>query len=152
MLSGVNAWSNSDLPLTDVVTTAEAGTAPDFNPALFDVVDEYITNVPQGYYIVRTDDLNVELVESEVVLLDVRTDGEFADGYIGGATHVPFDSLLADMDALPATDATIVIYDNPTHRSSVAMMLLQMLGYEDVRTHGGGYGAWTNAGLPVVTE
>lgn len=151
LLGGVRAWMNSDLPITDVVTDAEAGTAPDFNPDVFAAVDAYISNVPQGYYIVRSDDLNVELVESDIFLLDVRTDGEWEAGYIGGAVHIPFDSLLTDMSALPAMDATIVVYDNPTHRSSVAMMLLQMLGYEDVRTLGGGYGAWTNAGLPVET-
>lgn len=151
LLGGVSAWMNAELPITDVVTAAEVGTAPEFNADVFAVVDDYMTNIPQGYYIVRSDDLNVELVESEIFLLDVRTESEWEDGYIGGAVHIPFDTLLTDMSLLPEMDATIVVYDNPTHRSSVAMMLLQMLGYEDVRTLGGGYGAWTNAGLPVET-
>jgi rhodanese-related sulfurtransferase len=152
LLGGVRAWMGSDLPVTDVVTTAEAGTAPEFNPEVFAAVDAYMTSVPQGYFVVRSDDLNVELAESDIFLLDVRTDGEWSDGYIGGAVHIPFDTLFADVSMLPETDATIVIYDNPTHRSSVSMMLLQLLGYEDVRTLGGGYGAWTNAGLPVETN
>ncbi len=151
MLGGTGAWANADLPLTDVVTTAEVGTAPEVNPEIFAAVEDYMINFPAGFYIIRSDDLNVELVESEIFLLDVRTDGEWGSGYIGGAVHIPFDVLLADMSLLPAMDATIVIYDNPTHRSSIAMMLLQMLGYENVRALGGGYGAWTNAGLPVET-
>lgn len=150
MLGGTRAWAGADLPLTDAVTTPEAGTAPEFDADVFAAVDAYISAVPQGYFIVRADGLNAELVESDVFLLDVRTDGEFANGYIEGATHIPFDSLLTDMDALPAMDATVVVYDDPTHRSSVAMMLMQILGYEDVRTLGGGFGAWSNSGLPVA--
>lgn len=151
LLGGVGAWGNADLPLTDVVTTAEVGTAPEFNPDVFAAVDAYITAIPQGYYIVRSDDLNVELVESDIVLVDVRTDGEWEEGYIGGAVHLPLNVLLADMSVLPPLDAAVVVYDNPTHRSSMAMALLQMLGWENVRTLGGGYGAWTGAGLPVET-
>lgn len=149
LLGGVRAWTGSDLSITDVVTTAEVGTAPEFNTTVFEMVDAYMTAVPQGYFIVRTDGLNAELVESDIALIDVRTDGEFEDGFIGGATHIPLEQLFADASALPAEDASVVVYDNPTHRSSVAMVLLQMLGYEDVRTLGGGFGAWTNAGLPV---
>jgi len=149
LLGGVRAWSGADLPITDVVTTAEVGTAPEFDAELFEIVDAYMTAIPQGYFIVRTDGLNVELVESEIALIDVRTDGEWESGYIGGAVHIPLEQLFADMSVLPATDATVVVYDDPTHRSSVAMVLLQLMGYEDVRTLGGGYGAWTNAGLPV---
>jgi rhodanese-related sulfurtransferase len=152
LLGGVGAWTNSDLPVTDVVTTAEAGEAPEIDPNILGPVSEYLAGIPAGYYIVRSDDLNVELAESDVVLLDVRTDGEFADGYIGGAVHLPLSQMFADVAGWPAADANIVIYDNPTHRSSMAMAMLQMLGYENVRTLGGGFGAWSNAGLPVETE
>ena len=149
LLGGVRAWTGADLPITDVVTSADMGTAPEFDADVFAAVDAYMTAIPQGYFVVRTDGLNVELVESDIALLDVRTDGEWEDGYIGGAVHIPLEQLFTDMSALPGTDASVVVYDNPTHRSSIAMMLLQMLGYDDVRTLGGGYGAWTGAGLPV---
>jgi rhodanese-related sulfurtransferase len=152
LLGGVRAWSNSDLPVTDAVTPVEAGTAPEFDAALFAVVDDYVQSIPQGYYIVRADGLNVELVEEDIFLLDVRTGGEFEDGYIEGATHVPLSELMTSLDALPDADASIVVYDNPTHRSSIAMALLQMLGYDNVRTLGGGYGAWVNSDLPTVTD
>ena len=48
--------------------------------------------------------------------------------------------------------AAIVIYDNPTHRSSMAMTILRMLGYENVRVLAGAVGGWTNAGQALVTE
>jgi rhodanese-related sulfurtransferase len=111
-----------------------------------------MTSIPQGYFTVRADALNVELAESEIFLVDVRTDGEWAAGYISGAVHIPLDQLLADMSVLPPMDANVVVYDNPTHRSSMAMMLLQLMGYENVRALGGGTNAWTAAELPLETE
>jgi rhodanese-related sulfurtransferase len=153
LLGGNRAWINSELPNTDVPTEAVAGELPEFDAALFEAVDAYMSAVPAGYFIVRSDDLNVELVESEIFLVDVRTDGEWAEGRIEGAVHIPLASFIESLDQLPADmGASIVVYDNPTHRSTMAMVMLQMLGYEDVRTLGGGSGAWANAGLPLVTE
>jgi rhodanese-related sulfurtransferase len=151
LLGGVRAWTGAELPVTDVVTTAEEGMAPEFNPVVFEAVDAYMTAIPAGYFIVRTDDLNTELIESEVVLLDVRTPGEYEAGFIGGSINVPLSEMFNVVDAWPAPDANVVVYDNPTHRSTMAMMMLQMLGYENVRTLGGGFGAWQGAELPVET-
>jgi rhodanese-related sulfurtransferase len=152
LLGGVRAWLTADLPITEVPTTAEAGEAPEFNPALFELVNNYITNVPQGYYIVRADDLNVELAEADVTLIDVRTQGEWDAGHIEGAVHIPLSELMTSQDMWPPADANIVVYDNPTHRSTMAMMIMQLLGYENVRTLGGGVTAWEGAGLPLVSE
>lgn len=152
MMGGVGAWKAAELPTDVAVVTAEAGTAPEFDADLFALVDAYMAAIPQGYFTVRADALNVELAESEIFLVDVRTDGEWAAGYISGAVHIPLDQLLADMSVLPPMDANVVIYDNPTHRSSMAMMLLQLMGYENVRALGGGTNAWTAAELPLETE
>lgn len=150
MLRGFSAWTSAGNPGTDVVTTAEAGEAPEVDAAMFEVVDAYMTAIPAGYFIVRADDLNVELVEDpDIILVDVRTEGEFADGFIPGAVSVPLDTLLADPAALPPLDAEVVFYDNPTHRSTMAMVIAQIAGWENVRTLGGGFGAWSGADLPV---
>lgn len=152
LLDGVRTWTNSDLPVTDALTPVEAGTAPEFDATLFAVVDDYMQNIPEGYDIIRADGLNVALGEEDIFLLDVRTAGEFEDGYTGGAVHVPLSDLMTSLDTLPDADASIVVYDNPTHRSSIAMALLQMLGYDDVQTLGGSYGTWVNSDLPTVTD
>ena len=150
MLSGFNAWTGAGNPGTDVVTTAEAGEMPEVDAAMFEVVDAYMTAIPAGYFIVRADGLNAELVENpDIILVDVRTEGEFADGFIPGAVNVPLDTLLADPAALPPLDANVVFYDNPTHRSTMAMVIAQIAGWENVRTLGGGFGAWSGADLPV---
>lgn len=151
LLGGVNAWMNSDLPVDDIPVTAEMGTMPEFDPAVFTVVEDYMMNVPAGYFVVRSDDLNVELVESDVVLIDVRTENEIENGIIEGAVTMPLSTMFDSMDMWPTMDASIVVYDNPTHRSTMVMVMMQMLGYEDVRTLGGGTTAWESAGLPLTT-
>ncbi|MAU13336.1 MAG: hypothetical protein CL607_26190 [Anaerolineaceae bacterium] len=149
MLTGFANWSGAT---SDVPVEAEVGMAPEIDPALFEAVDGYISSIPAGYFIVRADALNEELFENEIFLIDVRTDGEFEAGYIEGAVHIPLEQLVARMDEWPEDmAAAIVVYDNPTHRSTMAMEIMQILGYENVRTLGGGFGAWSSADLPVAT-
>lgn len=153
MMSGTSSWAAADYELSTDVPEYTGGTAPEFNDELLSTLDAFITSIPAGYYTVRAADLGAELIDNPPVLIDVRTDGEWAAGHIEGATHLTFRDFIADQDQWPTDmSAAIVVYDNPTHRSSMAMTFLRLLGYENVRALGGGVGAWTNAGLPLVTE
>lgn len=151
VLSGANSFEAAEIALVTEPVTVEEGTAPEIEPNLFAAVDTYIKSIPQGYWVVRAPDLNVELAENAPAIIDVRTAGEWDNGRIEGATHFPLRDFMVDLTALPADKtAPIVVYDNPTHRSSIALTLLKMLGYENVRVLGGGSGAWTTAGFELV--
>ncbi len=151
LLGGTKAWMASELPVTDVATTVEPGTMPAVNENVLPLVAEYLANLPAGYGTVKAEDLSAELAENPVVLIDVRTDGEYAEGFIEGALHIPFADFMTRIAEVPTT-GKVVLYDNPTHRSTMAMMMLQLLGYTDIRVLSGGSGAWASAGLPLVTE
>ncbi len=149
MLSGFAAWTAAENPVSTDVVTPQAGTAPTFNPDMFALAESFITNVPQGYWLVRAADLNVELAENpDLILVDVRTDGEFANGHIAGAVHVPFANFMNGLNDVPA-NVPVVLYDNPTHRSSMALVALWMLGYDNMRVLAGGTGAWEKAGFTL---
>lgn len=151
MMSGMGAWTKAELPVTEVPAEAEAGAAPAVNADVMGMVDAFISGIPQGYYTVKAADLSVELIDSAPVLLDVRTDSEWANGFIEGATHLALRDFMAKMAEWPQDKAApIVVYDNPTHRSSMALVMLKLLGYENVRVLGGGVGGWTAAELPLV--
>lgn len=153
MISGTNAWTSAGNPLSTELPVIEAGTRPAFDPELLALVEGFITAIPTGYYVVRAPDLSVELIENPPALIDVRTDSEWEAGRIEGAVHISLRDFFANLDQLPADMTTpVVLYDNPTHRSSIALAFLRLLGYENVRVLGGGTGAWTNAGLELVTE
>ena len=73
-----------------------------------------------------------------VVLLDVRTEAEFAEGHIPGAVCLPLDAL-ADKAAqvLPDKSAEILVYCRSGSRSAKAARKLTGLGYTHVADFGG---------------
>ena len=91
--------------------------------------------------------------EPDVVLLDVRTAGEFAEGHIEGALSI--DQAQSDFidkvqTAIPA-GKKIAVYCRSGRRSANAAGRLAAEGYECVNLKGGIL-AWKEAGLPVTTS
>lgn len=85
-----------------------------------------------------------------LVLIDVREGEEYNEGYLPGATWIPRGKLEQRIeDAVPQRDADIVLYCAGGNRSALAARSLGELGYTNVRSLAGGYGAWKKAGLPI---
>ena len=151
MMGGFGAWTAAELPVSQTPVEYAAATAPAIDPALLESVDTYLAGIPAGYYTVRALDLSSEVLRNPVTLIDVRTTDEWSSGHIDGAVNIPLSDLFAA--ELPQDmAAAIVVYDNPTHRSSMAMTMLRLLGYENVRALAGGVGAWESAGLPLMAQ
>lgn len=81
------------------------------------------------------------------LLLDVREDDEWAAGHAEEAIHMPLGAL--DPAALP--DTTIVAVCRSGNRSSKAAAILTDAGH-DVVNLAGGMKAWSESGLPLVTD
>ena len=152
---GTNAWKKAELPLT----TGSLPEAPDAistaiieDQVLYDALNDFFVNMPEGFYSVKADKLNEMLIENPPFIVDVRSTGEWnKDGYIEGSINLPFTDVFANMDQLPAEkDAKIVILCASGHRGGIIMMALRMMGYTDVSNLAGGLNAWKAAGLPVA--
>lgn len=153
MLGGMKAIADSAIPLVTEPTDVAAGAAPVIDPALLAAVDAYVKAIPAGYYTISADDLNVALVENPPAVIDVRTEAEVAKGKIEGAQFLTLSAFMASPDQWPQDlAAPVVIYDSDGHRSAMAMVAMQMLGYENVRSLGGGTKGWTAKNYPLVTE
>lgn len=87
---------------------------------------------------------------TQVTVIDLCNDEEFATGYIDDAVHIPIQQLLSDMTTLPAKDAPIVLVCQSGHRGGIGLEVLSMLGWTNVRNLAGGMNARTAAELPVV--
>ena len=84
-------------------------------------------------------------------LIDVREKTEWDDGFIPGATHVPRGFLESRIEeTVPDKETPLLVYCAGGVRSAFATKTLQEMGYSDVTSVAGGYGAWKNAGLPTV--
>ncbi len=79
------------------------------------------------------------------MLLDVRTDPEWAHGRISGAVHIPMDQLMGRLDEV---GDRVVCVCAVGARSGRVAEYLNAQGYQAVNLEGGIY-AWADAGLPV---
>lgn len=138
LVGGLNAWKTADLPVVGWVKW-------------YKVWSDYLTSMPQSYYTITPDALNVALAETQSpFLVDVREPSEVKkDGYIKGAVNIPVHELLKNLDKLPDQSKKIVVYCDTGYRGSIAMTALQMLGYRDITNLVGGLSAWKKARLPI---
>jgi rhodanese-related sulfurtransferase len=84
------------------------------------------------------------------LLIDVRTEEEYAAGHVAQARHVPLDALEARLAELEAhKGAEVYVICQSGRRSERASQLLLSKGFTPVNVTGG-TGAWVSAGLPVV--
>ena len=78
------------------------------------------------------------LQRDDVVLLDVRTAQEYAEGALPGATRIETKDLAARIASVaPDKKAPVVVYCRSGRRSSAAQDLLRELGYRQVINAGG---------------
>ena len=92
------------------------------------------------------------IAEPEVVILDVRTEAEFAEGHIKGAILIDYhqsDFMEKAKKILPL-NKTIAIYCRSGRRSAYAAEKLSDAGYKAVNLYGGII-AWKEAGMPVTS-
>ena len=69
------------------------------------------------------------LVENGAWLVDVRSDGEWEEGHLRGAVHIPVDALSARMAELPH-EHPVVVYCASGRRSAEAARVLRAAGYD----------------------
>jgi phage shock protein E len=81
-----------------------------------------------------------EPLPANAILIDVRSPGEFASGYIDGAISLPLDNIgRSIISAVPDKSAEIIVYCRSGARSSAAKNILSGLGYQHV-SNGGSVG------------
>ncbi|MEW2489230.1 MBL fold metallo-hydrolase [Streptomyces sp. NPDC048411] len=75
------------------------------------------------------------------LVVDVRTCGERAAGFIDGSLHMALGELPRHLGEIPR-DRALVLHCAGGHRSSIAASLLRHHGFSDVSDILGGYAAW----------
>lgn len=74
----------------------------------------------------------------KLIVLDVRTPGEFVGGHIKDAINIANETIGSDTpSALPEKDTTILVYCRSGSRSAQASRKLLALGYTEVYDFGG---------------
>ena len=92
-----------------------------------------------GYVHISQEDAMAQMVDGEdYILLDVRTQAEYAEGHIPGAICLPNETIGSEPPAeLPDREQTILVYCRSGRRSEEAAQKLADMGYVNVLEFGG---------------
>jgi molybdopterin/thiamine biosynthesis adenylyltransferase/rhodanese-related sulfurtransferase len=89
--------------------------------------------------------------DQDFVLVDVRENHEWNEGYIPGAVHVARGYLESQIEeVVPDKSKKVVLYCAGGTRSLMAGTTLQQMGYEDVVSMSGGFGRWKGSGFNFI--
>jgi hydroxyacylglutathione hydrolase len=101
--------------------------------------------------LVTVHQLAERLGAEDLTVLDVRTAGERAGGYIPGSVHIPANQIPQRTGELDPS-VPVVTYCATGYRASVAASLLRQAGFQRAGAVPGSYRAWTAAGLEVAHD
>ncbi len=92
---------------------------------------------------IEVSELRQVLQSGDVLLVDVRTPEEFAEGHIPGAINVNFrsESFSINIQELNK-EGPIYIYCRSGYRSNLASLEMKKLGFKAIHDLKGGYQAW----------
>ncbi len=144
------AWTEAGEEISTEAAEAPVVGDPGFAPELVAAVNDYLSNIPDGYGTAGDVEAVKAAIEAGAFVLDVRTPDEYAEGHIEGAVNIPLRTITANMDQIP-TDVTVIVHCKSGFRAALAMPVVGVLGFSNAKAFTGSYNAWVEAGEPVVT-
>ena len=117
------------------------------SPRFLKIVDESRLAVREC----TVDDIKQRLNKGETFhLVDVREDGEWANGHLPGAIHLGKGIVERDIEGrIPDVTQEIVLYCGGGYRSALAAEALQKMGYTNVISMDGGIRGWKESGYEL---
>lgn len=107
---------------------------------------------PDGAVHVKVEAAAKLIEEKKVIVLDVRTADEFAEGHLAGAMNIDFlesEKFEAAVSKLDKSKSYLV-HCQAGGRSARSLKVFQKLGFESIYHLDGGFGDWQAAGRPVT--
>src|ERR1035437_5791677 len=91
----------------------------------------------------------VEKIDQNDVLIDVRTKEENQKGTIPRAVNIPLDELRINLKKIPS-DKSIYVFCEVGQRAYLAQQILNQSGFNKVFNLSGGYYSWKNCNAESV--
>ena len=109
-----------------------------------------IRHVLGGSHEVGTLEATQLINRRDAIVVDVREPGEYANGHIPGAKHIPLVNLAARLKELEKfKQRPIVVTCAGGNRSGTAIGILRKGGFNEAVNLKGGIAAWQQASLPL---
>lgn len=101
----------------------------------------------------NANDFQKKITESGVIVLDVRTAGEYMSGHIEKAINIDVEGMTFDGDiAKLDKSATYAVYCHSGRRSGIAVGKMKDAGFKNLFNLTNGIQDWQAAGLPLVNN
>jgi len=92
----------------------------------------------------------IALQNKGALLLDVRTDEEFAGGHIVDARHIELSQLATSIDSIKKyREKPVIVYCETGNRSAQALKTLKDQGFTQAFNLAGGLAQWRQDNLPL---
>ncbi len=145
---GWKGWSAAGEEASTEAVEPTLVTPKEVNPEMLAPVEEFLANLPEGYFALGAVEKMVEAVNAGAQPIDVREASEYEQGHVASAPNIPLRTLVQNLENIP-TDRPVVVYCASGHRAAIATAILHLAGLNNVRSFPPGYGAWEAAGEPV---
>ena len=87
------------------------------------------------------------------LILDIRTEEEFAGGHIVDARHIVLDKLADSLESIKKyREKAVIVCCESGARSSQAARLLKTQGFQNVYNLSGGLASWRQDNLPLISK
>ncbi len=113
-------------------------------------VDRVLTAIPTGFY--KVDDVaGLKRLQSnaQAQVVDVREPAEYGAGHIPGAINIPLRTLAQHLDQIEG-DRPVVLYCSSGYRSAMGVVMLHLLGYDNVQGFPPSLAGWKVAGEAIA--
>lgn len=129
---------------TLIVTVAVAFTAVSFMTSTSAVAAE-------GVGVIEPKELKAKLdAKAEMLVIDVRTSEEFAEGHIPGAINIPHTAMSERVKEIETRKAEpIVLYCRSGRRADLAAEELIEAGFPNIMVLNGAIESWSKNNLPI---
>jgi rhodanese-related sulfurtransferase len=152
----LSKWEKAGIPFIILIVAwvAYSVTQPSIGIQPQATTSASIQSVSQqlAYKIISVSDARAMMQSSpNLLVVDVRTPQEFAQGHLKGAVNIPLSDMTTQIGGLDR-DRPILVYCQTGYRSTQASVALVQAGFTQVYNMEGGLTAWVNAGYPTVTS
>jgi rhodanese-related sulfurtransferase len=119
-------------------------------PSLEMSLDKYLMEIPSGYYaIANVQELKNLMADRQALFVDVREPSEYQSGHIPNAINIPLRTISRNLSKIPS-DRPVILYCSTGYRSSMGVMTLHLLNYDNVLGFPPSLVGWEKAGEAIA--
>ena len=139
-----NAFASDQIDIPGLLSSIEG------YPPLEMALDRYLMAIPSEYYtITSVKELKSLMANHQALVVDVREPSEYKSGHIPDAINIPLRTISRNLSKIPSNHP-VILYCSTGYRSSMGVMTLHLLNYDNVKGFPPSLVGWERAGEAIA--